>query len=189
MQQSTVLIISIAIVSLLILSVTFIINRANSTPQPTTILSGQSHRMVSLKDIKLFTDTFGKKLNNPNNLLYPEILTKLPAGALSRITVSTMQDTNILVDIILSKISLSSINQLKMLKPEVIMAINPFQLYLLDEKLRGNGDFAPLKELVQSGTLSEKQAQAFINTVNLSEVTPEQSNPPINPGFAPQIDG
>lgn len=162
MNQSTVLIISILIISSLIAGVAFILyNKPHS--KHLTLFS--SHRMLNHKDIMAYVNAMNIKLNNPKNLLYPEILTQLPLDKLAQVSVSTMQDTSVLVETILSKISLSTVNQLKSLKPEVIMAMNPFQLQYLDESLIGQGDYAPLLALVP-GTLTQDQANAFLFKVN-----------------------
>ena len=131
-----------------------------------------------------YVNAMNIKLNNPKNLLYPEILTQLPLEKLAQVSVSTMQDTSVLVETILSKISLSTVNQLKSLKPEVIMAMNPFQLQYLDESLIGQGDYAPLLALVP-GTLTQDQANAFLFKVNPPPANVNQtlSNNPTGAAF------
>ena len=185
MNQSTILIIAIILVLLVFTGVAVSMMK-NNVPIKASLFS--AHRMLDNKDIKKYISDHDVKLNHPNNLLYPEILTMLPAGALVHITPETMADTNILVDIIMSKISLSSVEQLKNLSPAVIMAMNAFQLSFLDKMLIGqNNDYAPLDALVPQ-TLSVDQAKAFIMKVtNTPQVLTPVLPPVISPSVLPQV--
>ena len=175
MNQSTIIIIAIILVLLVSAGVAVSMNKGYNVKA--SLFS--AHRMVDNKDIKKYVSAHNLKLNHPNNLLYPEILTMLPPSALVHITPETMADTNILVDIIMSKISLSSVEQLKNLSPAVIAAMNPFQLFLLDEMLIGpNNDYAPLDALVPQ-TLSVEQALAFHQKMSPSHSLPP--NIPVKP--------
>ena len=156
MNQSLGLVIAIVVVLMMIGVVVYVMLRSPALVRASLLQS----KLFNHKEVMKYVKEKNIKLNHPDNLLYPDVLAKLPASMLPKITPETLYDTNVIVNMFSSQIQLN-LEQLKVLTVAQIMAMNPFQMASLDDMYKGDGTYAGLQ-----GVLSPEPLMAFVNKMN-----------------------
>ena len=146
MQNTVILIIAIFLILVVIGGI--MLSTIDNKHKGQLALGSPYDRVLCRKGVMKLLKDKNVKLNSPDNILLPDALPALKPEILAKVSVKTLEDTSSILMSVISAMNLD-LDHLKAMSPDQIVALNPFQLAIIDAQYGGaDNSFTALAPLV-----------------------------------------